>query len=202
MNPGATTRPSASIVRRAGPLNLPSSTILPSLIPTSPWKEGIPEPSTMRPFLISRSYAIASFLIPVTPETSTPDGPDTHRNRRHRCYSLSRLEAGDLAPAAVSVHPFPDLRSRGSRIMPRYAVPAGRSLATTAAFSALLIAVGAPCAAQILAQGGSNRPPPPNVEANISNLHQKLQLAPAQEAPFNAVANVLRENARAEASAP
>jgi len=86
--------------------------------------------------------------------------------------------------------------------MPRYAVPAGRSLATTAAFSALLIAVGAPCAAQILAQGGSNRPPPPNVEANISNLHQKLQLAPAQEAPFNAVANVLRENARAEASAP
>src|SRR5215472_4748732 len=143
MNPGATTRPSASIVRRAGPLNLPSSTILPSLIPTSPWKEGIPEPSTMRPFLISRSYAIASFLIPVTPETSTPDGPDTHRNRRHRCYSLSRLEAGDLAPAAVSVHPFPDLRSRGSRIMPRYAVPAGRSLATTAAFSALLIAVGA-----------------------------------------------------------
>ena len=35
------------------------SVILPSLIPTSPRKAGIPDPSTMRPFLISRSYAIA-----------------------------------------------------------------------------------------------------------------------------------------------
>jgi hypothetical protein len=29
------------------------------LTPTSPRKDGIPEPSTIRPFLISRSYAIA-----------------------------------------------------------------------------------------------------------------------------------------------
>src|SRR5215469_7791543 len=60
MNPGATTRPSASIVRAAGPLNLPISTILPSLIPTSPRNAGIPEPSTMRPLRINRSYAIAA----------------------------------------------------------------------------------------------------------------------------------------------
>ncbi len=43
---------------------------------------------------------------------------------------------------------------------------------------------------------------PPNVEANIASLRQRLQITPAQEAQFNAVANVLRQNARAEASAP
>jgi len=42
----------------------------------------------------------------------------------------------------------------------------------------------------------------PNVEANIASLHQRLQIMPAQEAQFNAVANVMRQNARAEASAP
>ena len=48
------------------------------------------------------------------------------------------------------------------------------------------------------------RPPaqPPNVEANIASLHQRLQITPAQEAQFNAVANVMRQNARTEASAP
>ena len=44
--------------------------------------------------------------------------------------------------------------------------------------------------------------PPQNVEANIAALRQRLQITPAQEAQFNAVANVMRENARAEASAP
>jgi hypothetical protein len=43
---------------------------------------------------------------------------------------------------------------------------------------------------------------PQNVEANIASLHQRLQIAPTQEAQFNAVANVMRQNARAEASAP
>ena len=45
-------------------------------------------------------------------------------------------------------------------------------------------------------------PPAPNVEANITGLHQRLQITPAQEAQFNALANVMRQNARAEASAP
>ena len=53
----------------------------------------------------------------------------------------------------------------------------------------------------ILAQANPN-PPPPNVEANIANLRHTLQITPAQEAPFNAVANILRQNARAEATAP
>ncbi len=43
---------------------------------------------------------------------------------------------------------------------------------------------------------------PPNVEANIASLHQRLQITTAQEAQFNAVANVMRQNARTEASAP
>jgi hypothetical protein len=53
----------------------------------------------------------------------------------------------------------------------------------------------------LLAQG-QPVPQPQNVEANISILHQRLQIAPAQEGQFAAVANAMRENARAEASAP
>lgn len=45
-------------------------------------------------------------------------------------------------------------------------------------------------------------PPPQNVEASISSLHQRLQITPAQEAQFNAVANVMRQNAKAEETAP
>ena len=55
----------------------------------------------------------------------------------------------------------------------------------------------------ILAQAPApGSPPPQNVEANIASLHQRLQITPAQEAQFNALANVMRQNARAEASAP
>ncbi len=50
------------MVFEAGPDNLPISAILPSLTPTSPRKAGIPEPSTTRPFLINRSYAIGFLL--------------------------------------------------------------------------------------------------------------------------------------------
>ena len=53
----------------------------------------------------------------------------------------------------------------------------------------------------MLAQARPSSPPPPDVEANIASLRQRLQITPAQEGPFNAVANVLRANARAEASA-
>jgi periplasmic protein CpxP/Spy len=54
----------------------------------------------------------------------------------------------------------------------------------------------------LLAQARPNAPLAPNVEANIATLRQKLQITPAQETQFAAVANVMRENARAEASAP
>jgi LTXXQ motif family protein len=50
------------------------------------------------------------------------------------------------------------------------------------------------------AQPGAQQPQ--NVEANIATLRQRLQITPAQEGQFNAVANVMRENARAEAGAP
>ncbi|MBV8131421.1 MAG: Spy/CpxP family protein refolding chaperone [Alphaproteobacteria bacterium] len=54
----------------------------------------------------------------------------------------------------------------------------------------------------ILAQAQPNPAPAPDVEANIASLHQRLQITPAQEAPFGVFANALRANARAEASAP
>ena len=54
-----------------------------------------------------------------------------------------------------------------------------------------------------LAQAQAPAPAPPqNIEANIASLHQRLQITPAQEAQFNALANVMRQNARAEAGAP
>jgi|SRR5271157_4387775 len=78
--------------------------------------------------------------------------------------------------------------------------------------SGWLIIVGSPpgvageqppaVAGTTLAQARPNLPPPPDVEASIASLRQKLQINAAQEAPFNAVANVIRANARAEASAP
>jgi periplasmic protein CpxP/Spy len=63
-----------------------------------------------------------------------------------------------------------------------------------------ITAIGGPLPVQ-LAQG-QTAAPPQNVEASITTLHQRLQITPAQEAQFNAVANVMRENARMEANAP
>ena len=51
--------------------NLPISAILPSLTPTSPRKDGIPEPSTIRPFLISRSYAMVIPFLCAGHDTAT-----------------------------------------------------------------------------------------------------------------------------------
>jgi hypothetical protein len=86
----------------------------------------------------------------------------------------------------------------------------GSRLIVAGLVSSWLIIVGSPAGTAggqsaaasevILAQARPS--PPPDVEANIASLRQRLQITPAQEAPFNAVANVLRVNARAEASAP
>jgi len=54
----------------------------------------------------------------------------------------------------------------------------------------------------VLAQARPSAQATPNVEANIASLRQKLQITPAQEAQFSAVASMMRENARAAASAP
>jgi protein CpxP len=69
-------------------------------------------------------------------------------------------------------------------------IAAGPQIATAEGSPRVQLAQGQPAA------------PPQNVEANIANLRQRLQITPAQEPQFNAVANVMRENARAEASAP
>jgi LTXXQ motif family protein len=63
-------------------------------------------------------------------------------------------------------------------------------------------AAGTPRGAVLLAQAPPAASQPQSVEANIATLRQRLQITPAQESPFNAVANVMRENARAEAGAP
>jgi periplasmic protein CpxP/Spy len=70
----------------------------------------------------------------------------------------------------------------------------------TIAAGTQIAAAGTP--AEILLAQAQPAAPPQNVEASISILHQRLQITPAQEPRFNAVANAMRENARAEASAP
>jgi hypothetical protein len=59
-----------------------------------------------------------------------------------------------------------------------------------------------PTVAGVMLAQARPSPPPPNVEESIASLHQRLQITPAQEAPFGAVANAIRANARAEATAP
>jgi hypothetical protein len=44
--------------------------------------------------------------------------------------------------------------------------------------------------------------PAPNVETSIAELHQRLQIAPAQEPQFNALANIMRQNARMTSNTP
>jgi hypothetical protein len=99
--------------------------------------------------------------------------------------------------------------------MSRYVVSAKRFMTIAGVLSVCVVAPASPSAAGstpsvarleaarvILAQARPNAPPAPNVEANIATLRQKLQITPAQEAYFSAVANVMRENAKAGANAP
>jgi hypothetical protein len=72
---------------------------------------------------------------------------------------------------------------------------------------ALLTIASVPSAASplqlTLAQAAAPAPSPvQNIEANIASLHQRLQITPAQEPQFSALANVMRQNARTEAGAP
>src|SRR5215212_5095823 len=61
MKPGETTWPPASIFSIPLPFTLPTSTIVSSLIPTSPKNQGLPVPSTRRPFSITRSSTAAAY---------------------------------------------------------------------------------------------------------------------------------------------
>src|SRR5215510_14896541 len=64
MIPGATTRPSASIVRAAAAFTRPISRIRPSLTATSARQREKPVPSTTMPPLITRSYAMSVLAAP------------------------------------------------------------------------------------------------------------------------------------------
>jgi periplasmic protein CpxP/Spy len=76
--------------------------------------------------------------------------------------------------------------------------------ATAAAQAALSQEEAAPIAAEarpmVLAQAPGAQAP--NVEANVAELRQRLQITPAQEPQFNALANIMRENARTMPAAP
>src|SRR5580704_4406203 len=60
MNPGATTAPAASISATPRSSTLPTATIRPWSMPTSPRKRGFPEPSTKTPLRIAESIRCAS----------------------------------------------------------------------------------------------------------------------------------------------
>jgi len=68
---------------------------------------------------------------------------------------------------------------------------AGRRFAAAALTLALAMAPP-PLLAQAPPQGQ-----PPSIDAQISQLHQRLAITPAQEGAFAAFANVMRDNARA-----
>jgi periplasmic protein CpxP/Spy len=88
---------------------------------------------------------------------------------------------------------------RKSAMLLRYATAGLLACAAIAAGSQIAAAGALP---QVLLAQAQPPAQPQNVEANISILHQRLQITPAQEAQFNAVANIMRENARMEANAP
>src|SRR3990172_12200306 len=99
MKPGATTRPSTSITRRAGaPSSRPTRAILPPSTATSARNHGFPVPSTTRAFLRTRSNSIARFL-PVRPGASPAWQPRPapslirvehlpYKNATHACSEL------------------------------------------------------------------------------------------------------------------
>ncbi len=86
-----------------------------------------------------------------------------------------------------------------------------RLLAAAGVLAAWLMVSGCPSALAGM-QDSRNSPvllaqahpaqPRQDVEANIGELHKRLQITPAQEAQFNVVATVMRDNAKLEASAP
>ena len=92
----------------------------------------------------------------------------------------------------------------------------GIGLAITACFAAAMVLGVAGASRATLSEGGLPRtvgshplmlaqapaPPAPNVEGNIAELRQRLAITPAQEPQFNALANVMRENARMMPAAP
>ena len=72
IKPGARTSPSALISRRALPETLPISTIFPSLTASPPPYTGVPTPSQICAFLMSRSYAMVCLLFDFQKDSPCP----------------------------------------------------------------------------------------------------------------------------------
>jgi len=93
-------------------------------------------------------------------------------------------------------------------------IRAGRLVMAASLATAWLLPSDAPSLAAMTASGPAPGPraltvlpaqaaaPAPNVETNLAQLHQRLQITPAQEPRFAAFANVMRANARITPSAP
>src|SRR5215469_3672395 len=119
MNPGATTRPCASIVRlAAAPLYLPTPTIFPFCTATSAWNAGSPEPSTTRPFLMSRSYAMMH-----SPHCPAPNEPGPSRRavrtgpvvHRHLFMGAKKAYASPGTAAILSVDLGPQVEYKNRK---------------------------------------------------------------------------------------
>src|SRR5215468_8981995 len=111
MNPGATTWWRASITSRAAaPPSLPMALTRPSVTATSPANAGWPEPSTTRPFSITRSCVIGVLL-------------GRERARRSWSRSLEAVELGHVVvehEVALLVRQVRGvLRQHGLRVRPR-----------------------------------------------------------------------------------
>ncbi len=95
-------------------------------------------------------------------------------------------------------------------------VSTGRKLIASGLAAVLLLAANSPSRAAgagaaapghapravLPVQAPSAAAPAQNVEANIAQLHQRLQITPAQEPRFAALANVMRANARMTPASP
>jgi protein CpxP len=141
--------------------------------------------------------------------TNPPRQWGTHLPRP-RCHRRSGLTAC-LETATLCLHRA-DNRTDGIAIMSHGAIRTPQFAILGGLLGNLLMAAGPDAAAAgappetaprvLLAQAQPSPQPPQNVEATISSLRQQLQITPAQEAQFSAVAGVMRDNARAEGSAP
>jgi LTXXQ motif family protein len=114
---------------------------------------------------------------------------------------LRRAELQALKPPLSLSTPSGRERQRILNMSRRF-VAAARLLGCLSIAAGCQIAAAGMPPQVLLAQAQPSAQPPQNLEASIASLHQRLQITPAQEAQFNAVANVMRQNARAEASAP
>src|SRR5437588_2684999 len=109
-NPGVTSRPSASISRRAGPSTRPTSVMRPPDTATSAVRAGPPVPSTTVPPLITRS------CMPAAPSPARMSGGNgRHGARFSPEFVVSQpLDDGHVGLAAPFAHGLEAVAAAGS----------------------------------------------------------------------------------------